>query len=110
MSENGITPPAVVSVVEGDGTLRADSASRTFSVTLTRPAEDLSIVASAADPKTKAAIPAAGSPHPMKANLVARPPMIYAVGLRDARGGAMLATRSPFYNVRVRYVPAAAGA
>lgn len=94
-------PPQVLKVAEG---LRTPaSTDRTFSVVTSRPVDDLAIVAAAVDPRSGLGIPPAGQEHPQNRSLVARPPMIYPVGLRAA-GGAMLACRSSFYNVRVPYV------
>lgn len=108
------TPPAaapaegvrVLRVIEGPAQANG---SRTFSVylsaVLSADVADLAVVAAAVDPRTKVAIPAAGSPHPTRPGLIARPPMIYDVALRD-HGGGILSPRSRFYNVSVRYVPA----
>ena len=101
--------PRVLKVTEG---LRGQNRStRIFSVVLSGPVlnNDLAVVAEAADPKTGLKIPAPGSLFPGSEvpgspDLVARPPFIHPVGLR-AKGGALIAPRSNFYNVRVSYVP-----
>lgn len=90
--------PTVVRVLEGP----AHRSCRTFSVVLSAPTGDLSIVAGAVDP-AGTAIPSAGQVHPLDESLVARPPMIYPVGLRDA-GGVVLKRPGRFFNVRVPYV------
>jgi hypothetical protein len=96
------TPLAVLKVMEG---VRGPAAAgRIFSVVLSGPADDLAIVATARDPKSGLAIPAEGSAHPDEPALVARPPLIFPVGRRDKQGGALLAARSNFYNVRIPYV------
>jgi hypothetical protein len=98
------SPPRVVRVREGP---RGADGTRIFSVALSAvlQGDDVSLVATAEDAATKLRIPAAGEPHPTIEGLAARPPQIFAVGVRDARWGIMLATRSRFYNVRVRYNP-----
>jgi hypothetical protein len=60
-------------------------------------------VAQAVDPVTGVAIPSEGQAHPRQPELVALPPELHAVGLADKRSGVLLASRSLFYNVRVRY-------
>ena len=102
MTGNSTQPPRVIRVREGT---RGASGDRIFCVTLNRAVRDdeLGVVAEARDPKTGTRIPTAGEPHPADSALTARAPLIYPVGLRDAAGGAMLADRSCFYNVRVRY-------
>ncbi|HUX16676.1 MAG TPA: hypothetical protein VMW52_09405 [Phycisphaerae bacterium] len=95
--------PRVVRVREG--MIRRPPAPRTFCVVLDRTPsdEEMAAVATARDPKGGAAIPAAGSPHPLDDRHVARPPMIHCVGRRDVASGEMLASRSRFFNVRVPY-------
>ena len=97
------TQDAAVVVRVTEGPRGRGAAQRIFSVVLDRPAEDLAVVATAADPAGAAAIPAAGDVHPDDPTRIARPPMIYPIGVRAA-GGALLAARSCFYNVRVHYV------
>jgi hypothetical protein len=87
-----------------EGVARPGAAERIFSVVLSAPTAELGSVAAAVDPETGLSIPAEGQPHPSLPKLVARPPTIYAVGLRK-KGGPWLATRTNFYNVRVRYEP-----
>jgi hypothetical protein len=99
MSESA--SPTVLRVEEGIMSLRQ----RLFSVTLSAPADDLAVVAYAKDPDTNVAIPEQGSPHPSDDSLAAESPEIFAIGIRDGASGAMLATRSCFYNVKVPYVP-----
>ncbi len=98
------TSTLVLRVTEGLGRLvLGREATRIFSVVLNQIAEDLEIVATAQDPQTHLTIPAPGSPHPEDPSLVARPPMIFRVGIRE--GMALLARESCFYNLRVRYIP-----
>jgi hypothetical protein len=87
----------VLRVAEGEPGNAADGTpQRIFSVVLSRCAgEELGIVA--------AAVPVPGSLHPTLSGYVARPPDIFCVGLRAKNSGAMLATATNFYNVRVRY-------
>ena len=99
--------PVVLRVIEG---LRRSPAgregcptSRTFSVVLSGPCDDLGVVAVARDPTSGLEVPRPGSRDPADRTLVARPPMVYSVGLK-AKGGALIAARSNFYNVRVNYV------
>jgi len=92
------TPAQVLKVVEGP----RSGPDRIFSVVLSEPADDLSIVAQAADPgHGERAIPALGSAHPTIEGLVSGPPTVFAIGMRS--DGVWLATRSNFYNVRVKY-------
>ena len=94
---------AILSVREGQR-LRG-AAVRLFSV-VTAAGGDAAAVAAAADPRSGLAVPTPGSPHPDDDGLVARPPMIYPVGFRDAVSGLRVAGGDRFFNVRVRYVQA----
>ncbi len=90
----------------GAGECQKQPCDRIFSVILSRPLaddEDMSIIATAADPKKKIAIPPADTPHPDAPDFIARPPMIFAIGLRQ-HGGAMVKKATRLYNVRVRYI------
>ena len=116
-----LAPLAVVRVREGlprrvpPTNLPVTVWDRIFSVVLSRPPEDgerdtaEALVAAATDPETGQTIPAAGSEHPEYPGWTARPPWVYAVGLREKEGGAILANRSCFYNVRVKYEKAVIG-
>lgn len=100
MSDNVENADAkVLKVSEG----RRGPRERIFSVVLDKvlDSEDLSVVATAKDPKSKLAIPATGEKHPQHGDLAATPPTIFCVGLR--MDGVLVATRSRFFNVRVRY-------
>jgi hypothetical protein len=111
---SSIQPPtsslSVLRVREGGSS--ADQ--RTFTVTLSRVPtdEELDLVAQAVDPVTGVAIPSEGQAHLRQPELVALPPELHAVGLADKRSGVLMASRSAFYNIRVRYQkpPATAGA
>jgi hypothetical protein len=107
MAEQDSSPVTVLRVREGTGgTLPGGIVERVFTVVTSAPAEDLAIVATAVDPKKpELAIPAPGSPHPRFPEMVARPPTVYAIGIQLS-GGELVASRSCFHNVVVRY-PAA---
>ena len=74
---------------------------RVFNVILDRPADADEIAAALCD---TGSIPRPGENHPSAPGLVARPPMIYQVGLRE--DGVVFASRSCFVNVAVHYVAA----
>lgn len=83
------------------------SVQRTFSVVSRESGTDPALIAAALDPQSGVRIPTPGSPHPTLPGWIARPPMIFPIGFREA-GGVLTRPASRFFNVLVRYVPASA--